>query len=439
MKAKIVPMRFKSTSTEDFNRILTHLAEIYQSEVEFLEPRVLGETLPEGAEAALFPVLWADLYEEVGALRALNLPIVVLTTRFGVSLMFDWEAVAFLKSKGLPVFNPHSVGLAKTLFKALALKTAMRTQKFLIFQDSDYDGLIPEQFKIFYWWHESCTRDIYEKFGIRIVRKPYKALCEKAKAIPDGAARQEAARWSFPNEIPEERPLLSSIKLFMALRDAVDEEGGVVASGVNCLNEAYDSDTTPCLAWSLLYQDRGVMGVCEGDTSSLMTQYLVGKTIDAPVFTTNIYPFLSGMPALSHEKIQSFPQVQDPDDHALLVHCGYFGLLPQATSKKWCLKPCVLGWLVGENSVAVDAELETGDITFCKLHGTMDGLFAEKAVLEEYVQYPGSDCRNGGLIRVPDGYRLMERIQSHHVIVTTGKRLNQLRMVCEIFGLRVDA
>jgi hypothetical protein len=108
-------------------------------------------------------------------------------------------------------------------------------------------------------------------------------------------------------------------------------------------------------------------------------------------------------------------------------------------SKKWCLKPCVLGWLGGENAVAVDAELEKGDITFCKLHGTMDALFAEKAVLEEYVQYPGSDCRNGGLIRVPDGYRLMERIQSHHVIVTTGKRLNQLRTVAEIFGLRVDA
>ncbi len=181
------------------------------------------------------------------------------------------------------------------------------------------------------------------------------------------------------------------------------------------------------------------MGVCEGDTSALMPQYLVGRTIDAPVFTTNIYPFLSGMPALSHEKIRSFPQVQDPDDHALLVHCGYFGLLPQAMSKKWCLKPCVLGWLVGENAVAVDAELEKGDITFCKLYGTMDRLFVEKAVLEEYVQYPGSDCRNGGLIRVPDGYRLMERIQSHHVIVTTGKRLNQLRAVSEIFGLQVDA
>ena len=62
----------------------------------------------------------------------------------------------------------------------------------------------------------------------------------------------------------------------------------------------------------------------------------------------------------------------------------------------------------------------------------------EKAVLEEYVQYPGSDCRNGGLIKVEDGYRLMEKIYSHHVIVLTGKRSNQMRAVCSVFGIEYD-
>ena len=62
----------------------------------------------------------------------------------------------------------------------------------------------------------------------------------------------------------------------------------------------------------------------------------------------------------------------------------------------------------------------------------------EKAKLEEYVQYPGSDCRNGGLIRVADGYDMMERICSHHVIVLTGKRSNQIKALAEIFDLRTD-
>ena len=111
-------------------------------------------------------------------------------------------------------------------------------------------------------------------------------------------------------------------------------------------------------------------------------------------------------------------------------------------SRKWTLRPPVLGWhswdLVGENGVAVDAEVETGDLTLCKLHGDFEKIFVEKAVLEEYVQYPGSDCRNGGLIKVADGYDMMERICSHHVIVLTGKRSNQMKAVGEVFGIEVD-
>lgn len=436
MKARIVPMKFEGAKIEEFDRILNILKQIYEEEAEFLEPVAVGEPVPE-ADAVLFPVMWVDVYQH-RMLDTIKLPVIVLTTKYGVSLMFDWESAAYMKSKGLKVFNPHSVELAKTIFKALALKRNMKKQKFLVFQDTPGDGLIPEQFKIFYWWNEECTRDIREKFGITIVRKSYKEVCEKAKAISDEEALKEAARWDFKRELPNERPLLASIKLFMAIRDETDREGDVVGCGANCLNEAYDSDTTPCLAWSLLYQDRGIMWVCEGDTSSLMTQYLLGTVIDTSIFTTNIYPFLSGMPALSHEKIKTFPQVEDPDDHALLVHCGYLGCVAHKMASKWTLRPPVLGWLVGENSVAVDAEVEKGDLTICKLHSTFESIFVEKAVLEEYVKYPGSDCRNGGLIKVADGYQLMERIYSHHVIVMTGKRSNQVHAVAKIFDLLIE-
>lgn len=439
MKAKMVPVRFRSGNDEKFYGVLNALKQLYAAEVEFLEPVMAGEALPD-ADGVLLPNMEADVYTDAQALGAYrHLPLVVLTTKFGVSLMFDWEAVAYLKHGGFQVHNPHSVELAKTVFGALALRRAMKQQKFLIFQDTPGDGLIPEQFKIFYWWNEQCTNDIYKKFGITIVRKPFKALGEQAKAILDEKARAELARWNFPHENVPERALLGSIKLFMALRDEVDAEGGVAAVGVNCLNEAYDSDTTPCLAYSLLYKERGVLWGLESDTSALMTQYLFGSVMDCAAFTTNIYPFLSGMPALSHEKIQSFPQVEDPDDHALLVHCGFLGCsLCQKHATRWVLKPPVLGWLVGENSTAIDADVALGDITLCKLHGDFSGVQLQKAVLEKYVQYEGSDCRNGGLIRVADGYRMMKKICSHHVVVLAGKRANQLRAVAEIFGLGVD-
>lgn len=442
-KANIVPLRFVDADEKEFYRILDALKEIYKEEVNFMESVPVGEEVPEGADAVLFPVMWTNVYTQMDVLlKTVRLPAIVITTDVGVSLMFDWESAAYMKSKGLQVFNPHSVELAKTIFKALALKRELKHQKFLVFHDSKGEGLIAEQFKIFYWWNDECIKDMHDKFGVTIVHKSYKALGEKAKAITDEAARIEMKRWNFHEEVPYERPVLAAVKLFMAIREEVDAEGDIAGCGVNCLNEGYYSDTTPCLAWSLLYRDRGVMWVCESDTSSLMTQYLVGSTIDCTVFTTNIYPFLSGMPALSHEKIQEFPRVSDPDDHALLVHCGYLGCVADCMSKKWTLRPPVLGWhswnIVGENSIVIDAEIEKGDITLCKLHSDFNGIFTEKAVLEEYVQYPGSDCRNGGLIRVSDGYGLMENIKSHHVIVASGKRSNQLKAVAEIFHLRFD-
>ena len=118
----------------------------------------------------------------------------------------------------------------------------------------------------------------------------------------------------------------------------------MVGCGANCLNEGFLSETTPCLAWSLLYQDRGIMWVCEGDTSSLMTQYLMGKTIDSAIFTTNIYPFLSGMPALSHEKIQEFPDVPDPT----ITHCWYTAVI-WAAYHSACPEsgPCARRYLAG--------------------------------------------------------------------------------------------
>ena len=115
MKANIVPLRFRDADEKEFYRILDALKEIYQEEADFLEPRLAGDELPVDVDAVLFPVMWTNVYTEMDCLlRTIHVPSIVLTTTVGVSLMFDWEAVAYMKQKGLQVFNPHSVELAKT-------------------------------------------------------------------------------------------------------------------------------------------------------------------------------------------------------------------------------------------------------------------------------------------------------------------------------------
>ncbi len=144
-----------------------------------------------------------------------------------------------------------------------------------------------------------------------------------------------------------------------------------------------------------------------------------------------------GMAALAHEKINEFPNVPDPDDHALLVHCGYFGLVPETMAQRWELKDKVLG-IVDEHAHVIDAEIGTGRITLAKIHSSFGKLFVCDAELEKYVQYPGSDCRNGGLIRVSDGHKMMEKLYSHHVSVVKGNKKDELKTICRVFDLDLD-
>ncbi|GAI29272.1 unnamed protein product, partial [marine sediment metagenome] len=43
-----------------------------------------------------------------------------------------------------------------------------------------------------------------------------------------------------------------------------------------------------------------------------------------------------------HEGIKDLPEVDEPENHILVVHCGYLGLLPKSFATEWTLRPKVL-------------------------------------------------------------------------------------------------
>ncbi len=77
----------------------------------------------------------------------------------------------------------------------------------------------------------------------------------------------------------------------------------IKSMGINCLNESHFSDTTPCLAWNMLYEENRLIWGCEADTLSMVTKYILNKSMDVPIMMTNLYPFLmagSGAEARAH-------------------------------------------------------------------------------------------------------------------------------------------
>ncbi|MBN1676123.1 MAG: hypothetical protein JXR37_34075 [Kiritimatiellae bacterium] len=437
MKARLVPVTFESGEHAAVRKQLDRLAALLAGEADVLEPVPLGAALPAAADAALFPQLVGEAYGRVDALRRLGVPGLVLTSEFGTMAMWDWELVAFLRGEGVALIAPYDPAHTRTVCRALALKRDLPGTTFVVYQDNPGDGFQADIFRRFYWWEQTCLDAIGARFGVTVAKRSFKGLAEKSRRISDEELGAVRAGLALPAEGVSERALDSALRLYLALKRDVDGQPGVRGVGINCLNESHVCDTTPCLAWNMLYEESGLIWACEADVVSLLTQVLASRSLDTPVLMTNIYPFLMGMAALKHEHIDAFPPVPDPEQHALLAHCGYLGVVPRSQAVEWTLRRRVLD-IVDENATAIDARLPTGPLTLFKLSPGLDTIMAGEVELEGYVQYPHSHCRNGGLIRVPDGPALMNKLYSHHQCFVTGRRLREIELVARVFDLNVE-
>ena len=428
-------MYFKSGIDDEFKSHLDMIREFLKDEACIVEPLELGKPVKD-ADAVIFPQLIGDAFKQVNLLKKIKLPLLVTTSDFGTVNMWDWEIVTFLKAEGLKIFAPYNLDLTRKICKSLALKREMKKTKFLVFQDNPGVGMQADIFKRFYWLEERCEKSIKEKFGISVVKKSFKELAEKAKKISDSLAAEVANHKKIPKEGISDNALLSACKIYLAIKEEVEKDPDIKGAGINCLNESFYSDTTPCLAWSLLCEEKGLVWSCEADTISLLTMYLIQKSIDADIIMSNIYPFLMGMAALKHERIEEFPEVDEPENYLLVVHCGYFGLTPQCMAAEWTLRKKVLA-IVDENATVIDAKLPLGKVVITKLHPNLNELMVTTGRLENYVQYPGSDCRNGGLIKVKDGYRLMDLFYSHHNCIVVGDKSEDLKYMSKVFDIDI--
>ncbi len=435
MKITIAPLYFNPGRDDEFDLQVGRLKLLFSDLAEFCEPIELGKPLLE-VDAVIFPQLLGEAFRKLDSFQKIELPILIITSEFGTLSMWDWEIISYLRSKGVRTLAPYSLEQARHVLRAIRIKKDLSSGKMVVYQDNPGEGFQASIFKRFYWWEDECTRNIEEKFGVEVVKRSYQELAEKAKQISDGRANSETARLQANSELPQ-NSLLSALKMYLAIKNDLLSFKAVKAAGINCLNESHFSDTTPCAAWNLLFEEESLIWGCEADTVSMLTKLIVYHSLNAPFMMTNLYPFLMGQAALKHEKIPDFPDIDEPENHLLLAHCGYLGIVPQNFSTEWTLKPKVLA-IVDENAHAIDARLPTGAITLVKLSPDMETINVISGELVGYAQYPGSHCLNGGIIRVRDGHRLIGNLYSHHYIVLSGDYGNDIELIAPVFNLRVE-
>lgn len=435
LKAKVVPLRFIEINERElgeYNVQLEKLNEIYGDVAEFLDTVIVGQDIP-ACDAIVFPQLIGAGYHYMETLQKYDKPMVVITSQFGTVDMWDWELVTYMRDHGLNVFSPYNIDLGKTVFRAIAVKEHLKGSKFLMFQDDPGEGMQAYIFKRFYWWEDECTRRMEEFFGTTLIYKSWKEVNARAAEIDEAAALAEFETWDVPCEgITQENKVLVA-QLYLAIKETIDELGGVDGIGANCLNESMYSRTTPCLIWNMLFEKYGIVWCCEGDTLTLLSTYVLYHSLHCPIMMTNIYPFLVGKAAIYHEKIDDFPEVDEPENYALGVHCGYAGFAPRAFCPKWKMVPKVLE-IVDEKAYMIDCEMATGDMTLAKINPSFDCVTIIPGKIEKYVQFPGTDARNASLLHYKQGEMVMEQLPSHHQMILTGKQKAGILQIAKVFG-----
>jgi hypothetical protein len=442
MKPRLIPLAFPGRDA-DFDRQLANLHHLLDDYAHILEPAVLGSPLPE-AEAVVFPQVLGDAYRQLADFKAIPMPILFITSEFGTVSMWDWEIRSYLRAEGVETLAPYNLEQARLICKTLATRRALRQTTFLVYQDNPGEGFQPSIFKRFYWWEDECTQRMQAKFGLRVVKKSFRELGATAKNIPDKQAQDAWRPWKPRLNVEDLPPqaLLSAVKMYLAVKSEIERDPSIQAVGINCLNESQFSDTTPCLAWAMLHEEIDLTWGCEADLVSMLTMHLLHRSIrqtddsQTPVMMTNLYPFLMGQAALKHERIPDFPPVQEPENHILAAHCGYLGVLPKCYAAEWALRKKVLA-IVDQNANSIDARLPAGVITIAKLSPDFKQIMAVEGQLAGYAQYPGSDCLNGSVLRVPDGRKLLETLYSHHYVIMTGHCRGEIELLGKIFGLEV--
>ena len=439
MLAQVVPLYFKQGRDQDFDTQLDLLKELLVNDVEFLPEVALGDPIPE-ADAVLFPQILGEAYRQLDDFKAINVPILIITTEFGTMAMWDWEIIKYLRMEGVDVIAPYNMAQTKNLARALAVKKELRSAKFLVYQDNPGKGFQPEIFKRFYWWEDECTQRMMDIYGLSLEKRSFKKMAAEAKTVSDEEVMEVWDEWKdkLPLGAINDRQRNSALKVYLKLKEALDEDDRIKAVGINCLNESEYSDTTPCLAWNMLYEERKLIWGCEADTVVMLTKYLLNKSLDCPIMMTNMYPFLMGDAALKHEKIPYFPEVKgNPDNYILAAHCGYFGVVPQSFATEWSVESKVLA-IVDENAIALDARMPEGAMTLAKLNPDLETISVIEGEIEKYIQYQDSDCLNGAVIRVSDGHKLVSSLNSHHYLILTGHRLAEIRQIAQVFGWNIE-
>lgn len=219
---------------------------------------------------------------------------------------------------------------------------------------------------------------VYEYFD-RITDDEVDAACAAV------ASQALACREATPED------LIKAMRLYRAVKKVCEEEG-LSALTLSCFKLIEKTDTTGCLALSLL-NDEGIIAGCEGDLQSIFTLLAIKALTGKAGFMAN--------PSM----------VNTRSNEIVLAHCT----VGMKQSERYIIR----NHFETESGIGIQGLLPTGDVTLVKCGGEcLDEYYLSSGTLTENTNYINM-CRTQARIKMntPVDYFLKNPLGNHHILI----------------------
>jgi len=309
--------------------------------------------------------------------------------------MWDWEIINYLKAEGVSLLAPllGLPGRSRPVVPSLPSGSCERAGSCLPGQS--WRGRLPaEHLQSLLLVARRVRRADPRKVRAKDREEERQGTRRQRKAIPDAQAREDWDRIrDTVHSLTSATRATSRHEAYRAVRDELDEGEGALRwdqlpERVGLLG--HDPVPRP---GTFSTRSATLSGAARADTVSMLTKFIVHRSLRVPVMMSHLYPFLMGQGRWKHERIPEFPRVDDPENYVPGGSLRLPGSGAQSFATEWNLRRKVLRHRRRQRH---------GDR--CPAAGGRPDALKARSHFERLVMVegelsacglPGSDCRNG--------------------------------------------
>ena len=367
------------------------------------------ERIPKDIDAILIGDAEDALADEsiLDSLASLNVPLLAEWDSWGYSIHGRISKFRFKKYRHVKRY--HTMGASDVLSLVRALKgwKAIKSLRTL------YIGRYP-----------SCSVEaspevtfdmLKERFGSKVVQIGSKEYIEEVNSISDDEVEDIVEAWKRDFVFLDDRIKMAKhyAKIYVALKKLLNKYR-VNSVTMDCAGLP-DPEYVPCLAFSLLINE-GIPCGCEGDIPALFTLALVMGVSGRPALMGNLNE------NVTHSDIENNIVVVNHDvvpPYFTCMGCKYYVRDYHA---------------MGKGATPYTDLIDGMDVTLAGMHWDMDSLWATEGKVSWTKDL--IHCRLGIGVKVEDAKRVSKEAFGHHIVLTYGNFVQELRRTAEIMGVK---